>query len=162
MEFKHTLIFFIFAHYLKLHRDALMGMFWSGDSLPVVPRQAAATARPCSSPDTLRGMETWQGFRLLPPPPDLLFRRLCCKQTLLQTQQRLLRAILKGLQTPAWFLLKQISTNLRHDPTAPALGKITALQLIWARCHGSSLGAAWPQAASCQSCLCHRARGDTP
>lgn len=32
-------------------------------------RQAAAAARPCSGPDTLGGMETWQGFRLLPPPP---------------------------------------------------------------------------------------------
>lgn len=134
MEFKHTLIFFIFAHYLKLHRDALMGMFWSGDSLPVVPRQAAATARPCSSPDTLRGMETWQGFRLCPRPRPPL------PQALLQADfapdaAALAESNLKGFANTSMVLIetnihqsasRSDSTSSGKDHSSPAdLGTVS-------------------------------------
>lgn len=112
-----------------------MGMLWSRDSLPVVPRQPqhVPTPAPTRSAGWKPGRDSGSFHR-----PQSSLPQLCCEQTLLQTQPRSLRAISKGLQTPAWFLLKQISTSLRHRPRAPALAKITSPQLLWARCHGTA------------------------
>lgn len=71
------------------------------------------------------------------PPSDLLFLLAFCEQTSPQPPQRSLRAISKGLQTPAWFLSKQIPTNLRRAPRAAAPGRITSPQLVGRRCHGN-------------------------
>lgn len=83
-----------------------MGMFRSKDSLPVVPRQAAATARPCYSPDTLCGMETWQGFRLLAASPKTSLSAGCAAGRLCSRHTALAESNLKGFANTSVVLIE--------------------------------------------------------
>lgn len=156
MKFKYTLIFFIFAHYLKLHRDAVMGMFWSGDCLPAVQRQGRQQPQhvPALALTRSAGRKPGKDSGSYRRPPDLLFLQAFLQADFAPDTEALAESNLKGFANTSMVLIEtnicqsvpcSESTSSRKDHISPAGSDTVPQQQCQSRLPAGSLLPALPE-----------------